>query len=378
VPILVRPVREQLEHDRIIRLLQAKYRRKFRVEMNPGDERTGSVKIGPLTLFPDLVLWDDSGRKPYAVVEVETSESVNHLEAMSQWANFVKSKSYLYLYVPAGSVDAARRLVTDHDIELTELTSYVVVGDQIRFATVSKVQTPEPVLSARPPQEKRQPGDKAAAATLDGVPIEEEVIDFVEPAPPPPVEKVEKVEQIEKVGKAAKPDKKIAEKVVKVEKVEKVEKKLPETKIAAKAVATKKPVEKPAEKPAPRVAGKAPAKTVEKPVAKTAPKAEKPGKRPVAVVKTAAKATPASPPRRPVEPPARRTAAKAPAQPEKRPATQRAAASRTATRAATRRAPAPAAKRVAARPGNGPAKTAASKAAASGKPAQTRAAQKRK
>ena len=28
-PILVRPVREQLEHDRIIRLLQAKNRRKY-------------------------------------------------------------------------------------------------------------------------------------------------------------------------------------------------------------------------------------------------------------------------------------------------------------------------------------------------------------
>jgi hypothetical protein len=40
----VRPVREQLEHDRIIRLLEAKYRRKFRqVDMNPGDERMDIV-----------------------------------------------------------------------------------------------------------------------------------------------------------------------------------------------------------------------------------------------------------------------------------------------------------------------------------------------
>src|SRR5262245_9016397 len=122
VPILVRPVREQLEHDRIIRQLQAKYRRKFRqVDMNPGDERNGSLKVGTLTLFPDLVLWEDSPKKPYAVVEVETSESVNHLEAMSQWANFANSKSYLYLYVPAASIDAVRRLCTDHDITVTEL-----------------------------------------------------------------------------------------------------------------------------------------------------------------------------------------------------------------------------------------------------------------
>jgi hypothetical protein len=39
-PILVRPVREQLEHDRIIRLLQAKYKRKFDVAINPGTEQT--------------------------------------------------------------------------------------------------------------------------------------------------------------------------------------------------------------------------------------------------------------------------------------------------------------------------------------------------
>ena len=88
-------------------------------------------------------------KKPYAVVEVETGESVNHLEAMSQWANFAKSKSYLYLYVPATSVDSVKRLCTDHDIAVTELTSYVVVADQIRFNIVSKVATPETVVSVQ-------------------------------------------------------------------------------------------------------------------------------------------------------------------------------------------------------------------------------------
>src|SRR5205823_5650016 len=34
-PILVRPVREQLEHDRIIRLLHSKWRRKYEAGMNP-------------------------------------------------------------------------------------------------------------------------------------------------------------------------------------------------------------------------------------------------------------------------------------------------------------------------------------------------------
>ena len=42
-PILVRPVREQLEHDRVIRLLQAKYKRKFEVAINPGNEQSAPV-----------------------------------------------------------------------------------------------------------------------------------------------------------------------------------------------------------------------------------------------------------------------------------------------------------------------------------------------
>ena len=36
-PILVRPVREQLEHDRLVRLLQTKSRRRFDAVANPGE-----------------------------------------------------------------------------------------------------------------------------------------------------------------------------------------------------------------------------------------------------------------------------------------------------------------------------------------------------
>ena len=55
-PILVRPVREQLEHDRLIRLLQTKLRRKYEVAINPGTEQNTPVGNGPTAVFPDLVL----------------------------------------------------------------------------------------------------------------------------------------------------------------------------------------------------------------------------------------------------------------------------------------------------------------------------------
>jgi hypothetical protein len=136
VPILVRPVREQLEHDRIIRLLEAKWRRKFKVEANPGDERNAGVKGHAGTVYPDLVLTEEGGRKPKALIEVETNESVNHLEAMSQWANLAKARTALLLFVPAGAVEAARRLASENAIKIAELWTYLVLGDQVRFTSV--------------------------------------------------------------------------------------------------------------------------------------------------------------------------------------------------------------------------------------------------
>jgi hypothetical protein len=136
VPILVRPVREQIEHDRVIRQLQAKWGRKFRVEANPGDERSATVKVGETQLFPDVVLTAEGAKKPTAIVEVESAESVNHLEAMSQWATFARSRIPFYLFVPGPALDAARRLCADHQVELAELWTYLVLGDQIRFTSI--------------------------------------------------------------------------------------------------------------------------------------------------------------------------------------------------------------------------------------------------
>ena len=138
-PILVRPVREQLEHDRVIRLLQAIYKRKFEVAINPGHEQTMPVGTGPSPWFPDLVLQSQQrGRKLQGVVEVETAESVNHLEAMSQWAAFSKLRTPFHLYVPSGSVDTARRLCNDLQIQVAEFWAYNWLGDQMRFTLVQR------------------------------------------------------------------------------------------------------------------------------------------------------------------------------------------------------------------------------------------------
>jgi len=160
-PILVRPVREQLEHDRIIRQLHAKHRRKFDAGMNPGNEQNVAVGTGPSALYPDLVLLSlDRGHRLKAIVEVETGESVNHLEALAQWAHFGRMRAAFHLYVPAGMVDVARRLSEDNQIHIAEIWSYHTIGDEVRFTLVHRSREALPAV----PRAKTAPAPRAPGA----------------------------------------------------------------------------------------------------------------------------------------------------------------------------------------------------------------------
>lgn len=121
-PIFIRPAREQHEHDRLIRHLQSKYARKFEVVANVGDEQLGPVKLGALTLYPDLVLM--SGKKLAGLVEVESGESVNNLEAMAQWVHFANARVPFHLYVPVMAYEATRRLADTYKARITEIWTY--------------------------------------------------------------------------------------------------------------------------------------------------------------------------------------------------------------------------------------------------------------
>jgi hypothetical protein len=167
-PILVRPVREQLEHDRLIRLLQAKFRRKFEAGINPGAEQNAAVGVGPTAIFPDLALFSlERGRRLQGVIEVETGESVNHLEALAQWTHLARLRVPFHLYVPAGMVEVARRLSEDNQISVTEIWSYHTIGDQVRFALVHRSrEVPAPrAKAAQLPSDspKKAPAKKAPA-----------------------------------------------------------------------------------------------------------------------------------------------------------------------------------------------------------------------
>jgi len=169
-PILVRPVREQLEHDRLIRLLQSKLRRKFEVAINPGNEQNAPVGTGTTAIYPDLVLLSlERGRRLQGVIEVETGESVNHLEALAQWTHLAKLRAEFHLYVPAGMVEVARRLCEDNHILVSEIWSYHAVGDQVRFTLVHRnreaATVKRPVLAAPKPAAPVRSPKKPVART---------------------------------------------------------------------------------------------------------------------------------------------------------------------------------------------------------------------
>jgi hypothetical protein len=196
--ILVRPVREQLEHDRLIRLLQVKLRRKFDAGINPGAEQNVPVGSGASAVYPDLVLWSlDRGRRLQGVVEVETGESVNHLEALAQWVHLAKLRASFQLYVPAAMVDVARRLCEDNHVNANEIWSYNSIGDQVRFTLVHRSRETAPSRPSRSESTRLAPTERPAAARSAKKPAK----------PVKPIKKVKKAKPAKTAKKAKRANK---------------------------------------------------------------------------------------------------------------------------------------------------------------------------
>ena len=167
-PILTRPVREQLEHDRVIRQLQAKYKRKTDVIINPANEQNQSVTVGELVVFPDVLVFAEGSKRLLITVEVETGESVNPIEARAEWGVYSKLKVPMHLYVPPACVEAVKRICDEYQIVVSELWTYTTSFDQVRFTLVNT--SPDaptvkvPVATVRQAQGRPEPsrGTKAA------------------------------------------------------------------------------------------------------------------------------------------------------------------------------------------------------------------------
>ncbi|MFM8534488.1 MAG: hypothetical protein ACKOEC_13040, partial [Acidimicrobiia bacterium] len=235
-PILTRPVREQLEHDRVIRQLQARYKRKTQVIINPGNEQNQSITVGDLVVYPDALLLAEDGKRLLGTVEVETGESVNSIEARAEWGVYSKLRVPLHLYVPPQSVDAARRICDEYQIVVAELWSYSTQFDQVRFTLVHRL--PDAPMA--------------------------KVIIKITPKPVPVVPPVEK----KPVVLAPDPVAPKAPTVVAKAKVKTTMPAKPAPKAPAKAAKPAKPAPKPAAKPAAKVKAKPAPKKAAKPASK--------------------------------------------------------------------------------------------------------------
>ena len=216
-PILVRPVREQLEHDRLIRfLLLNKYKRRYEAIGNAGEEHAAAVKIGSNTFFPDIVLAE--GKKLAGLVEVETGESVNNLEALAQWVHFAKARVPFHLYVPVTSYDSARRLCELHHVRPAEVWTYrsaidgfdlmrvqqnPVTGGSGRTATFERAE-PKPPVVEKPEVKPEPPAKLSVPAKVVVKPTA-----AVKPVAAPPIKAAKPVEVAKpaKNGKDAKESK---------------------------------------------------------------------------------------------------------------------------------------------------------------------------
>ena len=215
-PILTRPVREQLEHDRVIRQLQARYKRKNEVVINPGNEQNQSITVGELVVFPDLLLFAESGRRLLGTVEVETGESVNAIEARAEWGVYSKLKVPLHLYVPPACVDAVKRICAEYQIVLAELWTYTTSFDQVRFTMVHRdaeapiakviVKPSKPAPAVRPVQTRPEP-KPLAAKVKPAAPKSKPVARKTAPAKPKPKAKARPSPKKAKPAAKAKPKK---------------------------------------------------------------------------------------------------------------------------------------------------------------------------
>ncbi len=194
-PILVRPVREQFEHDRVIRVLQARYKRKYEVVINPGAEQNASVEVGELPMYPDLILYSlERGRRLQGMIEVETTESINTLEAMAEWAPFSRLRAPFVLYVPAAALDTARRLCSEHHVVPAEIWTYVPLLDQIRFTLVQRAPeapAPKPRAVTKPePKTPRTARKTSAKKSVTSVARVRAPVSSRRPVPKPAARKV--------------------------------------------------------------------------------------------------------------------------------------------------------------------------------------------
>ena len=105
----------QTLHDRVIQVAATNLQRtgNYTVYTNPGTQH--KTRIG--NLYPDIILTPPNNNNVEFVIEVETSESVNAIEALNQWRAYSNLGGTFYLLVPVESRILAGNICLQYGIQ---------------------------------------------------------------------------------------------------------------------------------------------------------------------------------------------------------------------------------------------------------------------
>jgi len=107
---------EQNIHDRVIQIAAENLRRNnnYYVYTNPGTHH--NTNIG--NLYPDLILTPPNSNNVQFIIEIETADSVNANEALSQWKAYSNLGGTFYLLVPQVSRILAENICRQYGIQV--------------------------------------------------------------------------------------------------------------------------------------------------------------------------------------------------------------------------------------------------------------------
>lgn len=109
-----RQINFQTLHDRVIEIASnnLKNSNRYKVYTNPGNSK--NTRIGEL--YPDIILTPMNDNRIQFIIEVETADSVNANEAITQWKSYSTLGGTFYLLVPQQSRILAENLCRMYSI----------------------------------------------------------------------------------------------------------------------------------------------------------------------------------------------------------------------------------------------------------------------
>ena len=111
----IRDYNKQNIHDRVIQVAADSLREtnSYIVYINPGTQH--NTRIGDL--YPDIILTPTNSNNVQFIIEVETSDSVNANEALTQWRAYSNLGGTFYLLIPQESRILAENICRQYNIQ---------------------------------------------------------------------------------------------------------------------------------------------------------------------------------------------------------------------------------------------------------------------